>query len=142
VAGAGGAGRTLELVDELCRALDAAGVRSCHWKSNEALDRSASGDNDLDLLVHRADVSAFEEVLARLGFREAHLPPWKRLPGIWHAYALDRASGRLVHVHAHYQLVVGDDMTKNYHLPIEDPYLASTVPTPRIRVPAPEIELA
>ncbi len=135
-------GVTLELVEELCRALDAAGVAYCHWKSNEALDRSASGDNDLDLLVRRSDAARFEEILSRLGFREAHLPRWKRLPGIWHAYALDRASGRLVHVHAHYQLVVGDDMTKNYHLPIEDPYLASAVPAPPFRIPAPEFELA
>lgn len=142
VASAERRGETLELVAELCRALDAAGVRSCHWKSNEALDRSASGDNDLDLLVHRSDAAAFEEVLARLGFKEAHLPPWKRLPGIWHAYALDRSSGRLVHVHAHYQLVVGDDMTKNYHLPIEDAYLASAEPSPPFHVPSPEFELA
>ncbi|HSD48828.1 MAG TPA: hypothetical protein VLE71_03255 [Actinomycetota bacterium] len=142
VASAEREGVTLELVAELCGALDAAGVRYCHWKSNEALDRSASGDNDLDLLVHRSDAATFEEILARLGFKEAHLPRWKRLPGIWHAYALDRASGRLVHVHAHAQLVVGDDMTKNYHLPIEEPYLASAVPSPPFRVPAPELELA
>ncbi|HEU4527390.1 MAG TPA: nucleotidyltransferase family protein [Actinomycetota bacterium] len=142
VASAEAASAPLALIAELCGALEAAGVRSCHWKSNEALGRSASGDNDLDLLVHRSDAATFEEVLARLGFKEAHLPPWKRLPGIWHAYALDRASGRLVHVHAHHQLVVGDDMTKNYHLPIEDPYLASAVPAPPFHVPSPEFELA
>ena len=41
----------LELVRFLCQALLLNGVSYCHWKSNDALDRSASGENDLDLLV-------------------------------------------------------------------------------------------
>jgi len=134
-------GRSLELVSSLCRALQEAGVRYCHWKSNESLDRSASGENDLDLLVHRSDARRFEEILRDLGFRDALLPRWKELPGVYHSYAVDRGSGRFVHIHAHYQLVVGDDMTKNYHLPIEVPYLASARPVTPFLVPAPEFEL-
>ena len=133
---------TLELVSELCQALEAGEVNYCHWKSNEALDRSATGENDLDLLVSRSDARTFEATLRRLGFRDARLPRWKELPGIWHAYGLDRPTGKLVHIHAHYQLVIGDDMTKNYHLPIEDPYLASAVRATPFRIPAPEFELA
>ena len=30
----------------------------------------------------------------------------------------------MVHVQAHYQLVLGDDMTKNFRIPLEDAYLA------------------
>jgi thymidylate kinase len=133
---------TLELVSELCWALEAEGVSYCHWKSNEALDRSATGENDLDLLVSRSDAQTFEGILRRLGFKDARLPRWKELPGVWHAYGLDRPTGRLVHIHAHYQLVIGDDMTKNYHLPIEEPYLASAVRATPFRIPAPEFELA
>ena len=51
-------------------------------------------------------------------------------------------SGRLVHLQAHYQLVLGDDMTKNFHLPVERAYLDSVGPEGLIRVPAPEFELA
>jgi thymidylate kinase len=136
-------GATLRLIDELCRELEDNDIRYCHWKSNEGLDRSASGDNDLDLLVARADARAFEGVLRGLGFRDAQPPRRKQLPGVYHSYALDHDSGRMVHIHAHYQLVVGDDMTKNYRLPIEGPYLASAViqePYP-FRVPSPEFEL-
>jgi hypothetical protein len=96
------------------RALEDAGIRYCHWKSNESLDRSASGENDLDLLVLRSDARRFEGILRDLGFRDAQLPRWKELPGVYHSYGVDRTSGHFVHIHAHYQLVVGDDMTKNY----------------------------
>jgi thymidylate kinase len=132
---------TLELIASLCRVLDVEGIRYCHWKSNEALDRSASGDNDLDLLIGRSDADRFETVIRRLGFRDAKLPRWKELPGVYHTYGLDRASGRFVHIHAHYQLVIGDDMTKNYRLPIENAYLASATPSAPFLVPAPEFEL-
>jgi thymidylate kinase len=128
------------LVSALCRALEEEHVSYCHWKSNEALDLSVTGDNDLDLLVSRSDTRRFEEVLKRLGFKDAQPPPWKQLPGIWHSYALDRKSGKLVHVHAHYQLVIGDDMTKNYRLPIEEPYLASSISKTPFRIPIPEFE--
>jgi len=134
-------GEALELVSSLCRALHDAGIRYCHWKSNESLDRSASGENDLDLLVLRSDARLFEGVLRELGFRDAQLPPWKELPGVYHSYAVDRVSGHFVHIHAHYQLVIGDDMTKNYHLPIEVAYLASARPVAPFMVPAPEFEL-
>src|SRR5512134_900780 len=136
-----GARDALELVLTLCRLLEAERVRYCHWKSNEALDRSAAGENDLDLLVARRDSQRFEDILVRLGFKDVLLPAWKELPGVAHWYGLDEASGRLVHVHAHYQLVIGDDMTKDVHLPIEEAYLASSVPRPPFMVPAPEFEL-
>lgn len=134
--------RVLPLVRRLCRALDSDAIAYCHWKSNEALDRSARGDNDLDLLVARRDVQRFTEVLYRLGFKEARLPPRRERPAVLHYYGLDRDSGRLVHVHAQYQLIIGDDTTKNCRLPIEEDYLASAVQGPLFRVPAPEFELA
>ena len=138
-----GAGRdgVLVLIAELCGILDAEGVRYCHWKSNEAIARSESGENDLDLLVARADADRFEDVLRRLRFKVVLQPAWKRLPGIYHAYGLD-PSGAFVHIHAHYQLVVGDDMTKNLHLPIESAYVASARREGLFPTPAPEYELA
>ena len=133
---------TLGLVEALCVALADATVTYCHWKSNEALDRSLSGDNDLDLLVARADQARFLEVLAHLGFKEARLPSSREVPGVSHYYGLDRPSGRLVHVHAHFRLVLGDDTTKNFWLPVEAAYLASSSQDGLLPVPAPEHELA
>ena len=131
---------TLPLVAQLCRELEGHDIRYCHWKSNESLAASASGENDLDLLVARADARRFEEIIRRLGFRDAQPPSRKQLPGVYHSYALDASSGHMVHIHAHYQLVVGDDMTKGYRLPIEDAYLASSITMDPLPVPAPEFE--
>ncbi|HZD18352.1 MAG TPA: hypothetical protein VE669_09455, partial [Actinomycetota bacterium] len=125
----------------LCRALAERGVSYCHFKSNEALDRSASGENDLDLLIDRGDAQGFHEVLAELGFKEAVPPPDRRVPGVSHHYGLDAPSGRLVHVHAHLRLVFGDDTTKNFRLDIEDEYLAASEQGPIFRVPPPAHEL-
>jgi thymidylate kinase len=132
----------LDLVAALSVALADAEVVYCHWKSNEALDRSLSGDNDLDLLVARSDQSRFLEVLDGLGFKAAQLPPAREVPAVRHFYGFDRATGRLVHVHAHFRLVLGDDTTKNFWLPIEEAYLGSRITGDVLPVPAPELELA
>lgn len=131
----------LELITQLCNALAAQGIDYCHWKSNSFLNRSASGENDLDLLIRREHAQRFEQILARLGFKETYLPSSESLPGVRDFYGWDEKSGRLVHVHAHYQLVLGNDLSKNYRLPIEGAFLDSSTQGDLFRVPAPEFEL-
>ncbi|HSK96283.1 MAG TPA: hypothetical protein VK891_06675, partial [Euzebyales bacterium] len=130
----------LALVERLVTELGAAGVTYCHWKSNEAISRSETGDNDLDLLVARGDAGRFGRVLADLGFRAARPSPDSQLPGIVDYYGRDAPSGRTVHVHAHYQLVLGDDMTKNIRLPVEAAYLGSATRDGLLPTPSPEFE--
>ena len=130
----------LPLIQELCKILAQEKIAYCHWKSNNALDRSASGDNDLDLLVSRADVSRFTELLYRLGFKGAKAPAVKQMPGVLDYYGYVSEVDKFVHVHAHYQLILGHDMTKNYRLPIERPYLESAVQGDLFKVPEHEFE--
>lgn len=131
----------LALVGDLLQALDGAGVAYCHWKSNEAIDRTLRAENDLDLLVARRDGARFNTVVHGLGFRVARPTPDRHVPGLVDHFGRDAGSGRMVHVQAHYQLVLGDDMTKNYRLPIEDAYLASRWRLGPIAVPTREFEL-
>ena len=135
-----GARSTLGVVRDLCAALEAEGIAYCHWKSNAFLDASRSGENDLDLLVGRADGAAFSTIVHRLGFKEA-LNPKKLLPGVVDYFAHDEDARRPVHLHAHYQLVVGDDLTKNYRIPLEEAFLAETTQDGEFLVPRPELEL-
>jgi thymidylate kinase len=130
----------LNLVVQLCQELAKEAIDYCHWKSNNALDRSASGENDLDLLVSRADVARFSEILFRLGFKQVKAPADKQMPGVLDYYGYDEEADKLVHVHAHYQLVMGHDMSKNYRLPIEKLYLESVVQGELFKVPVPEYE--
>lgn len=135
-------GEPLALVVEFCARLRAAGVVYCHWKSNNALDRSASGDNDLDLLVDRDSVETFQGVLAECGFKQVRPARRRLVPGVLHYYGLDRRTGRLVHVDAQSELILGDDTTKNVRVPIERDYLASCAAGTLFPVPAAEFELA
>jgi thymidylate kinase len=128
-------------VFRLCQALTTEGIDYCHWKSNEALSRSASGDNDLDLLVSRADAERFTRILFELGFREGQENTKTKLPGVLNYYGYDDAADRIVHAHVHYQLVLGNDLSKNYRIPLERAYLDSARQYGLFRVPAPEFEL-
>jgi thymidylate kinase len=128
------------LVSRLCRILEEKCVCYCHWKSNNALDRSGAGENDLDLLVSRADVQLFTLILSELGFKEAEDMPEKQLPGVLNYYGYDGEADKLVHVHAHCQLILGHDATKNYHLPLERAFLISALQRDLFKVPAVELE--
>lgn len=130
----------LNLVRQLCETLETQRVLYCHWKSTQAIDRSASGENDLDLLVRCTDAQVFTIILHQLGFKQAQASPEQAIPGVLDYYGYDQEAGKLIHAHVHYQLVLGDDMTKNYHLPIEKPFLESAVQTDLFKVPSPEFE--
>ncbi len=134
------AGRPLSLILRLSASLEQSDVAYCHWKSNAALARSLLGDNDLDLLVRRSDSGRFHELLSALGFVRTYRPG-DTPAGIESFYGLDADTERLIHVHAHYQLVLGDDRTKNYRLPIEEAYIRSATAVDVLRLPAPEFEL-
>lgn len=131
---------TLGLIQQLCSALAEKHINYCHWKSNDAIHRSASGDNDLDLLIGREELTRFTQILGHLGFKPAIAPLQKQMPGVLDYFGFDAPSGKLVHVHAHYQLVLGHDMTKNYRLPIERPFLNSATLDEMFQIPAPEFE--
>jgi thymidylate kinase len=131
----------LGLIRDLCEALEQKRINYCHWKSNNAIERSASGENDLDLLVSRSDIQQFTGILTQLGFVQAEAYLQYQVPGILDYYGYDHETGALVHAHVHYQLVLGHDATKNYHIPIEEQYLASASQTGLFRIPSAEFEL-
>src|SRR5687767_444686 len=131
----------IPLIARLCEALHEQQVTYCQWKSNWRLDRWLRGEGDLDLLVARADAEAFTGILSRLGFKKAVATPDREVPGILNYYGFDAEAERFVHLHVHFQLVIGHDLTKNYHLPIEKVYLESATRRGLISLPAPEFEL-
>ncbi len=131
--------RALDLVCRLADSLEASGIEYCHWKSNTHLAGAIQGNGDLDLLISQSHGAEFSQILAQLGFSRANNING-HIPGIESFYGLDAKTLSLVHVHAHYQLILGHDRTKNYRLPIELEYIRSASRTGVLSTPAPEFE--
>lgn len=122
--------------------LNSNNLRYCHWKSNIALEKSLAGKTDIDLLIHRKDADFFRTILSRLSFSPASSKKnVTNFPSVEHYYALDEDSGAIVHVHAYYQVITGQSLTKNYHLPVEDMLLENTRKEWNIALPTKSAEL-
>lgn len=132
---------SLALVGELFQALNENGIRYCHWKSNASLDRSMQGLGDLDLLVDRTHNRRFKELLYKLDFKPALSPPFRQYPAMEDYLGFDRDSGRLIHLHVHYQLILGEQFVKNYRLPLEQIFLETDHTYAGVKIPPPELEI-
>ena len=137
----GAAVAPLAVLNALFEALAQRDVRCCHWKSNSHLAEAVRGETDLDLLVEQSRADVFREVAASLGFKLVRAAPGKHYPGVENHLGYDDETGRLVHLHVHYHLVLGQQHVKDYRLAIEDQLLRSTVDADGIPIPAPRMEL-
>ena len=131
----------LEINNIFFEHLNAQNIRYCHWKSNENLDKGLAGKTDLDLLVHKEDKVKFENSLGKFQFKKIISPPDKQFPGLEDYLGFDHATGALVHLHLHYQLVLGQKYIKNHHLPIEDLFFNNLSVKDNVPIPCPELEL-
>lgn len=116
---------TLRVVATLFAELHAAGITYCHWKSNEHLRAALAGATDLDLLVERRSAPVLARILLDCGFKRFAPAPGLGYPGIEDHFALDPETGRLVHLHLHYRLTLGEPRLKGYRWPWEE-YVLST----------------
>jgi thymidylate kinase len=90
--------------------------------------------------VKVSDLQHFREILFHLGFKECLANQLEQLPGVQNFLGYDHHGDKFVHVHAHSRLILGHDLSKNYHLPIERPYLESRQTCGLFKIPAPEFE--
>lgn len=131
----------LALIVSLFQTLNEREIKYCHWKSNCNLEKSMGGLTDLDLLVDRNHSLRFRELLCQHDFKPVLSHPLRQYPAIEDYLGFDRDSGRLVHLHVHYQLILGEQFVKNYHLPLERSFLECTDICLGVKVPAPELEI-
>jgi thymidylate kinase len=116
-------------------------VRYCHWKSNVRLPDTLAGTEDIDVLVNPADANLLIAAATDNGFKLAVARHGVGHPGVFHALALDESAGRLVDLHAYYQLISGDSYTKAYRFPLENALMAATSTECDVNVPRPAAEL-
>lgn len=133
----------LKKVLELFDALEKGGVRYCQWKSNQHLAEAMTGETDLDVLVDKNQAARFESIATWLGYKRFTSQVWARYPGIEDWIGFDDKTGKLVHVHLHYQLVLGGKFVKEHHLPWEDLVLSSAIKdgTFKIFITDPNLEI-
>lgn len=128
---------------KLFPALDAAGARYVHWKSNEHLAPALAGETDLDVLFDRSQYGLVRRVLDECGYKPFRATDRTGYPGIEDHFAIDPETGRLVHCHAHFLLSAGARYLKGHRIPWEERFLATAVEDPAtgVRIAAPELEL-
>jgi len=132
----------LAAITRLLDALNAQHIRYCHWKSNCHLDHSIRGLTDLDLLVDPSQGGHFSLILHQHNVRPIASPPDKQYPAIEDYLGFDPNTGRLYHLHVHYQLILGEQFVKNYRLPLEGAFLSNTRTFQGlVKIPSPELEL-
>ena len=115
----------LEIVNRLIRKLHEENIVYCHWKSNEHLREGMFGTTDLDILVERNTCLTLARILSETGFKRFTPRPWGSYPAIEDYLSLDPTTGKLIHLHLHYQLTVGEKHLKGYRLPWEDLVLSN-----------------
>lgn len=102
-------------------------VLYCHWKSTDHLLESFQAITDLDVLVdplsgHLAELLALEE-----GFHPMCTARLRTYPGVKDFVAYDEKLQRFVHLHLHYQLVLGDRWVKAFRVPVEKKCLSNRI---------------
>ncbi len=110
-------------VEQFLKTLNRNQIRWCSWKSNEHLHAGLCGNTDLDLLFDPTQKTEIFKALDDCGYIFFETPAHRRYPDIFDAIAMDPQSGKLIHVHGHFAMVVGEKHLKSYTLPWADTLL-------------------
>ena len=122
------------LLLELALGFGKQGVRYCYWKSGRRIRAAMSGETDLDLLIAREDQHLARRILMECGFKEFRAVPSRGHPAVSSFLGYDAPSGMIVHVHAHFRLVVGGKLLNEYRLAWEDVLLDRAEADPSLPV--------
>jgi thymidylate kinase len=109
-------------------------ISYCYWKSSRRIPSVLAGEGDLDLLIARHDQHRADAILLERGFKPFPSVAMRDHPAILSYLGYDEPSGRLVHLHLHFRLIVGERLHKNYRIPWETEILARAVPHPALPV--------
>lgn len=89
----------------------------CHWKSNEHLIEGLNGITDLDVLLDINQKQTGQDLLRKLNFLLCKSQFGSRYPNVEDWIGFDSPSGKLIHLHLHYEMITGHKGLKEYVLP-------------------------
>ena len=128
--------RLLGRWDELC-------IRYTHFKSNMNLDYSFNDNGDFDILVDPARAKDATLALIELDAKQTNTITEKHYPGVDNWLLYDDESGRIHHLHLHYQIMSGKQYVKDYEIPLTELVLNTRIFNAKwnIYISNPEVEL-
>lgn len=100
-------------------------IRYCHWKSNQHIADALIGVDDLDILIDRKQYGELQSILNQLKFKHFYTPGIRTYVGVEDYLGFDEDTGKIVHLHLHHQLTLGEKFLKGFHLPLEEAILES-----------------
>jgi thymidylate kinase len=125
---------TLPLLLTVLSDLRRQAISYCYWKSSKRIESVLAGEGDLDLLVARHDQHRAQAILLGRGFKLFPSVAMRDHPAILSYLGYDEPSGRLIHLHLHFRLIVGERLHKNYRIPWETDILARAILHPTVPV--------
>lgn len=111
---------------------DREGVSYCYWRSSRRVEAALTGRADLDLLIGRQHQHRAERLLLERGYKRFPSVAGRDHPAVSSFLGYDEPSGRIIHLHLHFRLVVGEKLLKNYRLPWEEAILARAIRHPTL----------
>ncbi len=117
----------LQIIENLLSDLNSNNINYCHWKSNEHLEAAMNGDTDLDILFDKDQEQHVIEILMKNKFHLFEAVWYRRYQGIVDYIGFDKELGKIVHVHTHFSLNIGEVGIKSYHLPWEELILSNRI---------------
>lgn len=98
-------------------------IRYCHWKSNQHFSDALLGIDDLDILIDRTQYLELLNILNKLEFKHFYTPSERTYVGIEDYLGFDYETGKIIHLHLHSQLVIGEKHLKGFQVPFEEKIL-------------------
>lgn len=133
----------MHIMKQLFLQFEEKGIEYAHFKSNGNLDFSFNETGDFDVLVNSDKIDQVYEVLLNLNAKQMNTDSIKKYPGVDNWLLFDDESGKIHHLHLHYQLMSGKEYVKEYNIPWEDIILNTRVKDPEwnIFITDPSLEL-
>jgi len=117
----------MHIIKSICHKFEERNIKYCHFKSNQHLDESFNGDTDFDILIDHNKKTEVDIVLSQFDCKRFTPVGIGIYPGVEDWYAFDPVTGKMFHIHLHYQLATGKQYVKEYILPWNEIVLNNAV---------------
>jgi len=117
----------LKIIEYWLTAMHNQNIPYCHFKSNEHLGDALLGNTDLDVLIDRKSYAETIELLNKYGFKRFQTASSIHYPAVEDYLGFDESTGKLVHLHLHWQMIAGEPNLKGFRLPWEQQILEQRV---------------